>query len=182
MNEPKYHYTTIESLIKMGITGKIFMSGSFGDAAFGYGLYVTSLPPSVSTEYLLLNNYDGGMASPIKTSCYLKFVRNQLCFQRCPAPDNRDIYLYPSNQPISIYEADAFGFRLNGICYEYPISFLRSYSWNITNPSPIQATPHNQFNYFAPPTPQFPPFMLPQFPYVWSPPHFHQNIIAAPTF
>ena len=139
---PIYHYTSEESLIEMGRTGLIYPSSSLGDAAFGDGLYGTSLPPLTSTEILLCNNYDGSitMTSPAKTSCYLKFDRKKNCFQQCPTFNDRIIYLYRcnANVPIRIDEADCFGFRSTEMnCFgvpivkyvEYTINCIKNYLW-----------------------------------------------------
>merc|ERR1711894_274229 len=55
-----YHYTDTSGYNGIRRTGVIQASGLSGvDAAFGYGVYLTSLSPSMGKHHIVRNNWDG---------------------------------------------------------------------------------------------------------------------------
>jgi hypothetical protein len=109
-----YHYTDLASMKAIVDSGCIRQSGSTfndgrvrRDAAYGQGVYLTSLPPTTPKHVLILNNYDG--SSNLQQIIRAYGNRVQCCFEFdsddiTPAVEkvgsDRDVWLYRSQDLI----------------------------------------------------------------------------------
>jgi len=98
-----YHYTNIEGRLGIAETGCIKQSGGGHDAAYGNGVYLTSLPPSESKVKIVANNWGSKQEQQLRQvvsngkvdfAVAITFSRFDVNLQKCENRSGRDIYIY----------------------------------------------------------------------------------------
>jgi hypothetical protein len=98
-----YHYTSFEGIEGIRRDGVIRSSGASGDAVWGKGVYLTSLPPSKKVQDPMLNNWgivvghEAGIQP--KVNCYISFRTDDLPNVQ-KTNGVQDVWLVP--QPIDL--------------------------------------------------------------------------------
>jgi len=96
-----YHYTNIEGRLGIANSGYIQQSGGGRDAAFGNGVYLTSIPPTASKVKIVANNWGSQqeqqlvqvvMGGKVDFAVEINIPINQV--EKCRDSRGRDIYLY----------------------------------------------------------------------------------------
>jgi len=102
--EKLYHYTTQSGAEGIKNSGQINPSvRSRGDAAYGDGVYLTSVKPSEAARVIERNNYDGVKVPSDRVSHVVEVPRSSLAnVERVKTADGRDIYKVPTNEPLKL--------------------------------------------------------------------------------
>jgi len=97
-----YHYTDEQSASAIKYSGLIYQSSGGGDAAFGKGVYLTSIGMGTPAEVVAANNWDDDLLPEMmiqagRTDYAIKVTikRNKVIKKRTKS--GRDIYLYQGN-------------------------------------------------------------------------------------
>ena len=88
-----YHYTSLEAAKRIMLEGKLLPSeAGNGDAAYGAGVYLTTLETHYGVDTIMNNNWDGAAATREKVEAYFEIQMPSTKAVR--ANDKRDILVH----------------------------------------------------------------------------------------
>ena len=88
-----YHYTSMSAAKRIMTSGLILPSQTAnGDAAYGDGVYLTTMEPQYVIQTIMNNNWDGAAVTRDKVEAYFEIQMPNTMAVR--AVDKRDILVY----------------------------------------------------------------------------------------
>ena len=99
-----YHYTSIKAAKDIIVKGEIRPSdAAIGDAAYGDGVYLTTLKPDLGKTTIMNNNW-GGAARDKKVEAYFELLMPASKVVRAEDQSQRDIQVHKGGLKLSDYK------------------------------------------------------------------------------